>query len=70
MPDKIALQDLSAEEEADRLLAEEEARSGPDQTILDTPKSDDSAFREGLRQLEEDESLPSPVVTGQHSTQA
>ncbi|GAA6017019.1 hypothetical protein JCM11491_006131 [Sporobolomyces phaffii] len=69
MPDKIALQDLSAEEEADRLLAEEEARSGPTLSNF-TPRSDDTEFREGLRQLEEDESLPSPATQGLHSTTA
>ncbi|GAA5874934.1 hypothetical protein JCM16303_004948 [Sporobolomyces ruberrimus] len=65
MPDKIALQDLSAEEEADRLLAEEEARTGPTSNF--TPRSDDTEFREGLRELEEEESLPSPAS---HSTAA
>lgn len=69
MPDKIALQDLSAEEEADRLLAEEEARTGPTSTF--TPKSDDTEFREGLRELEEEDGLPSPVSAGGgHSTTA
>jgi len=69
MPDKIALQDLSAEEEADRLLAEEEARTGPTSTF--TPKSDDTEFREGLRELEEEDGLPSPVSGGGgHSTTA
>ncbi|GAA5951416.1 hypothetical protein JCM3765_005932 [Sporobolomyces pararoseus] len=68
MPDKIALQDLSAEEEADRLLAEEEARTGPNSNF--TPRSDDTEFREGLRELEEEESLPSPATSGGHSTTA
>lgn len=68
MPDKIALRDLSAEEEADRLLAEEEARTGPTSNF--TPRSDDTEFREGLRELEEEESMPSPVTQGGHSTTA
>jgi len=68
MPDKIALQDLSAEEEADRLLAEEEARTGPTSNF--TPKSDDTEFREGLRELEEEDGLPSPASQGGHSTTA
>ncbi|GAA5930150.1 uncharacterized protein JCM15063_004729 [Sporobolomyces koalae] len=62
MPDKVALQDLSAEEEADRLLAEEEARSGANPTTFPPSKADESEFREGLRQLEEDESLPTPAT--------
>ncbi|KAM0790433.1 hypothetical protein ACM66B_003312 [Microbotryomycetes sp. NB124-2] len=55
-PERVALQDLSAEQEADALLAEEDARNGG---AAATGKAD--AFKDGLEDLERSESLPAPV---------
>ncbi|KAK4049350.1 hypothetical protein OIO90_005479 [Microbotryomycetes sp. JL221] len=57
-PDKVALQDLSAEQEADALLAEEDARERASKGIA---TSDNDAFKDGLEELERSESLPTPV---------
>lgn len=55
MSDKITLQDLSAEQEADRLLEEDEA-------------SRHNVLRDGLQQLEEEEHLPPPATQSQSAT--
>jgi hypothetical protein len=56
-PDKIALQDLNAEEEADALLREDDEREGGSSHHL----RDSDDFKAGLEDLEESESLPPPV---------
>ncbi|GAA5930611.1 hypothetical protein JCM10213_000759 [Rhodosporidiobolus nylandii] len=61
MSDKIALQNLSAEQEADRLLAEEEHRVGGSAGRA----GDDDAFKAGLAELEEQESGLPPPATNQ-----
>jgi hypothetical protein len=53
MSDKITLQNLSAEQEADRLLAEEDEASR------------NNVLRDGLQQLEEEENLPTPATQNQ-----
>lgn len=53
MSDKITLQNLSAEQEADRLLAEEDEASR------------NNVLRDGLQQLEEEENLPPPATQNQ-----
>lgn len=60
---KIALQDMTAEQEADRLLAEEDAtRTGGGGSGM---KANDDAFKADLQDLEESESLPHPVTSNQ-----
>ncbi|GAA6013185.1 hypothetical protein JCM10207_006198 [Rhodosporidiobolus poonsookiae] len=61
---KIALQDLTAEQEADRLLAEEEART----TSGGHNPQDDAAFKAGLAELEEEENLPAPATAANQTT--
>ncbi|KAK4049312.1 hypothetical protein OIV83_004249 [Microbotryomycetes sp. JL201] len=58
-PDRVALQDLSAEQEADALLAEEDARSSAQHSGAVNTKAD--AFNGDLEDLERSESLPAPV---------
>lgn len=53
MSDKITLQNLSAEQEADRLLAEEDEASR------------NNVLRDGLQELEEEENLPPPATQNQ-----
>ncbi|GAA5985586.1 hypothetical protein JCM10908_007032 [Rhodotorula pacifica] len=57
---KISLQNLSAEQEADRLLAEDDAHHP--QSALN--KHDD-VLREGLDELEQEENLPPPATHNQ-----
>lgn len=66
-PDKVALQDMSAEQEADALLAEEEARQqgrapNSGKRINTDGDDDDDAFKNDLADLERSESLPPPAV--------
>lgn len=63
-PDKIALQDLSAEAEADALLREEDERergSGAGGGGQHNSSSDEAQFKNDLEELEASESLPPPV---------
>ncbi|BGP27747.1 DUF250 domain containing membrane protein [Rhodotorula toruloides] len=62
--DKIALEDLTAEQEADRLLAEEDA-AGQGLGGRSGTKVNDDAFKADLQDLEESESLPQPVTSNQ-----
>ncbi|GAA5972849.1 hypothetical protein JCM11641_003971 [Rhodosporidiobolus odoratus] len=64
MPDKIALQDLSAEQEADRLLAEdEESRIGTSAGGGGGGPNNDTAFKQDLEDLEREEGgLPQPAT--------
>lgn len=72
MSDKVALQDLSAEQEADRLLEEDDhayaARQQQHHTA-DTGKHahGNDALHQGLEQLEEEENLPPPATQNQTS---
>ncbi|GAA5882790.1 hypothetical protein JCM3774_006092 [Rhodotorula dairenensis] len=59
MSDKISLQNLSAEQEADRLLEEDDARRHPS---LHKPTD---ALEDGLDELEEQENLPPPATHNQ-----
>lgn len=72
MSDIVALQDLSAEQEADRLLEEDDhayaARQQQHHTA-DTGKHahGNDALHQGLEQLEEEENLPPPATQNQTS---
>ncbi|POY75547.1 hypothetical protein BMF94_1450 [Rhodotorula taiwanensis] len=55
MSDKVQLQDLSAEQEADRLLEEDDAQRNP------------NVLSHGLTQLEREENLPPPATSNQTS---
>lgn len=59
-PDKIALQDLSAEAEADALLREEDERERGGAGSQHN-SSDEAQFKNDLEELEASESLPPPV---------
>lgn len=61
---KIALEDLTAEQEADRLLAEEDA-AGQGLGGKSGTRANDDAFKADLQDLEESESLPQPVTSNQ-----
>jgi hypothetical protein len=60
-PDKIALQDLSAEAEADALLREDDERERAVAGGQHSNSSDEAQFKNDLEELEASESLPPPV---------
>lgn len=70
MSDKVALQDLSAEQEADRLLEEDDHAARQQQHhTADAGKhaQGNDALHQGLEQLEEEENLPPPATQNQTS---